>query len=202
MKVNGNVIRKKREELGMSLEDFASKVEVLSEIANGWENGDYCYLQNNNVTKIANVLHVSIDELIDNEGYEKSQVNSFNEVLQESISGKWMGKISDGYHTFDELYHHRAMLTIALCNLCPDRFWKSKKHHDGTMYDNMFIVGMNTEFGSATYHYDIDPYWDMFCCGEIPKAPVFDGHTPEDAINRIVRETEEIRNEKHLQSGL
>lgn len=100
-----------------------------------------------------------------------------------------IGDLSDGYHTFNELYHHRALLTASiinmLCKISPDSVWKSKKHDDGTMYDNMFIVGFNTPEGNATYHYDIDPYWDMFKCIEIDKAPEFDGHTPEDAINRI-----------------
>lgn len=42
--------------------------------------------------------------------------------------------------------------------------WKSLHHHDGTMYDGMFIVGIDTPAGPATYHYDVDPYWDMFPC--------------------------------------
>lgn len=53
------------------------------------------------------------------------------------------------------------------------------------MYDNMFIIGITTPDGNATYHYDIDPYWDMFRCKELDKAPEFDGHTPEVALERI-----------------
>ena len=53
------------------------------------------------------------------------------------------------------------------------------------MYDGMFICGINTPDGQATYHYDIDPYWDMFDVPELPKAPKFDGHTPAMAIERI-----------------
>ena len=30
------------------------------------------------------------------------------------------------------------------------------------MFDGMFIVGIDTPIGQATYHYDIDPYWDLF----------------------------------------
>lgn len=95
------------------------------------------------------------------------------------------GDTSDGYHTFDELYHHRAILFSVIVSCFKDKAWKSKKHFDGTMYDNMFIVGINTPKGPATYHYDIDPYWNMFDCKEIPNAPEWDGHTPTDAINRI-----------------
>ena len=95
------------------------------------------------------------------------------------------GNTSDGYHTFNELYHHRAILFSVIVSCFKDKAWKSKKHFDGTMYDGMFIVGINTPKGPATYHYDIDPYWKMFDCKEIPNAPEWDGHTPSDAINRI-----------------
>ena len=49
----------------------------------------------------------------------------------------------------------------------------------------MFIVGIETPEGQATYHYDIDPYWDLFRVKELEYAPKWDGHTPEQAINRI-----------------
>ena len=95
------------------------------------------------------------------------------------------GETSDGYHTFNELYHHRAVLFSVIVANYPDRAWKSKKHHDGTMYNGMFIVGIDTPDGQATYHYDIDPYWDMFKCRVLDNAPEWDGHTPAQAIERI-----------------
>ena len=55
------------------------------------------------------------------------------------------------------------------------------------MFDGMFIVGIETPDGQATYHYDLDPYWDMFDCRELERAPEWDGHTPADAIERIGR---------------
>ena len=95
------------------------------------------------------------------------------------------GDTSDGYHTFSELYHHRAVLFSVIVRDHADLAWKSRLHHDGTMYDGMFIVGIDTPDGQATYHYDIDPYWDMFECNELDRAPEWDGHTPDDAIARI-----------------
>lgn len=95
------------------------------------------------------------------------------------------GDTSDGYHTFNELYHHRAVLFSVICNEHHDIVWKSKKHHDGTMYDGMFIVGIDTPEGQATYHYDIDPYWNLFRVKELELAPEWDGHTPGEAIRRI-----------------
>lgn len=95
------------------------------------------------------------------------------------------GETSDGYHTFNELYHHRAVLFSVIVKAFPEKAWKARKHHDGTMYDGMFIVGIETPYGQATYHYDMEPYWDMFYCKEIECAPEWDGHTPEQAIARI-----------------
>lgn len=95
------------------------------------------------------------------------------------------GKLSDGYHTFNELYDHRAALLVALIHLLPNQSWKSKLHHDGTMYDNMFIVGIDLPDGQISYHYDIDPWWHRFKCKELACAPEWDGHEPNDVIARL-----------------
>lgn len=94
------------------------------------------------------------------------------------------GQISDGYHTFDELYYHRMMLFSVICNTYKDKAWKSWKHDDGTMYDDYFIVGIDTEEGQYTYHYHKDN-WDMFEVKELEYAPEWDGHKPSD-ITRLL----------------
>lgn len=53
------------------------------------------------------------------------------------------------------------------------------------MYDGMSIVGIDTPEGQATYHYDIDPYWNLFRVKELELAPEWDGHTSGEAIRRI-----------------
>ena len=107
--------------------------------------------------------------------------------LETSVFGRPVinGDTSDGYHTFNDLYHHRAILFSVIVSCFKDLAWKSKLHNDGTMYDGMFIVGIDTPAGPATYHYDIDPYWDKFDCQELDYAPEWDGHSPDDAIARI-----------------
>lgn len=95
------------------------------------------------------------------------------------------GDTSDGYHTFNELYHHRAVLFSVIVENFAARAWKSKLHADGTMYEGMFIVGIETPDGQATYHYDVEPYWNLFRCKEVDRAPEWDGHTPDQAIERI-----------------
>lgn len=94
------------------------------------------------------------------------------------------GNTSDGYHTFNELYHHRMVLFSVICNQNKEKAWKSKLHDDGTMYENYFIVGIKTEEGQYTYHYHLD-YWDLFNVKELEKAPAWDGHKPED-ITRLL----------------
>lgn len=123
------------------------------------------------------------------EGSKLDKADQYIERLENELAEyrrqKEDGTLSDGYHTFNELYHHRAVLFSVICNANPLMAWKSKKHHDGTMYDGMFIVGIETPDGQATYHYDMIPYWDMFNVKELFYAPEWDGHTPQDAIWRI-----------------
>lgn len=99
-------------------------------------------------------------------------------------NNKDIGEISDGYHTFNELYEHRRILFATLCHSVRHRAWKSKLHHDGTMYPDYFIVGIETSEGQATYHYHIK-YWGEFDVAEKTNAPEWDGHTPADALERI-----------------
>ncbi len=92
--------------------------------------------------------------------------------------------ISDGCHSFGELYTHRAMLFSVICHLNRSISWKSKFHDDGTMYEGYFIVGINTEEGQATYHYGVE-LWDLFDVLELERAPKYDGHNSTQAIQRI-----------------
>lgn len=107
-----------------------------------------------------------------------------------------IGDLSDGYHTFNELYQHRAILFSVICNMIPDKAWKSKLHDTGDMFEGMFIVGIETPDGQATYHYDVNPYWNIFKVKELEKAPKWDGHTPTDAINRIAKLPQPLRTPK------
>ncbi|MGI5848796.1 MAG: DUF3850 domain-containing protein [Christensenellales bacterium] len=127
---------------------------------------------------------------------------------QQERESRPIGEISDGYHTFNELYAHRAILFSVICNANPHIAWKSRAHHDGTMYDGMFIVGIETPNGQATYHYDIEPYWRYFSVPILYNAPKWDGHTPSDAINRLLHmgttfaaEQQEQENPKPLTEG-
>ena len=112
---------------------------------------------------------------------------SYQYVIQDMINRcENVGEISDGYHTFNELYDHRAALFAALCSYMKKDAWKSKYHEDGTMFDGMFIVGIQTKYGQITYHYDLDK-WDWFNVKELDHAPLFDGHNPNTVIRRLIK---------------
>ena len=94
------------------------------------------------------------------------------------------GNISDGYHTFNELYYHRMILFSVICNQNKLRAWKSQLHYDGTMYEDYFIVGIETDKGQATYHYHMKD-WEHFKVLELDRAPKWDGHTSNDVLERL-----------------
>lgn len=101
-----------------------------------------------------------------------------------------MGKVSDGFHTFDELYEHRIELFLALCrviNRTDDSrsVWKSRYHSDGTRFEGWFICGIGIVSGrQITYHMP-DRKWDDADFDIRMSAPEFDGHTAEDVLHRL-----------------
>ena len=117
--------------------------------------------------KLENLLNKNIKELKDNKLIKTEE-------------------LSDTYHTFGQLYHDRAILFAIILNSYKERAWKSKQHHDGTMFgepNEMFIVGVDTSEGQFTYHYHMK-YWDIYNVKEVEKAPEFDGHTYKN-IDRL-----------------
>lgn len=102
--------------------------------------------------------------------------------------GKDTGSISDGYHTFDELYEHRNILFLALCKGLRNDYpiWKSKLHSDGTSFPDMFVIGIEEEAGyQITYHLPMKFYDSAYYAKELERAPEWDGHTPADVLKRL-----------------
>jgi hypothetical protein len=97
--------------------------------------------------------------------------------------------ISDGYHTFGEIYRHRNALFVALMKAHPELSWYSALHNDGTMYNCMIIAGMDLPTGQVTYHMNDIPWFDTIRALGIrylERAPKYDGHTPDDVIDRLL----------------
>lgn len=98
------------------------------------------------------------------------------------------GQISDGYHTFDELYDHRITLYIALCKKLGghDWVWRTTTHSDGTEWDDWFILGINHLPGEQiTYHIPLKRWSETGFAETIDQAPTFDGHTSQDVLDRL-----------------
>jgi hypothetical protein len=99
-------------------------------------------------------------------------------------------QISDGYHTFDELYEHRIVLYITLCRVLQEEnvvnIWRSKLHSDGSSFGGWFILGIRQVKGQQiTYHLP-ESYWkECEFAQTLEKAPEFDGHNSQSVLKRL-----------------
>jgi hypothetical protein len=116
-----------------------------------------------------------------------------------------MGEVSDGYHTFNELYYYRMLYNAAFFNLLPKEWvHKSKRHHTGEecFGGGWFIVMANLPTGQVSNHYELKD-WDLFKVPEKEFADEWDGHTPQEAAERLHRylqqEHPEVDLEKEIQ---
>lgn len=101
------------------------------------------------------------------------------------------GNISDGYHTFNELYEYRLLYNAGMFNeLAKQGLYdvhKSKKHSDGTAPfgdGNWFIVQAELPTGQISNHYEMKD-WELFNVPEKEKANPYDGHTPQNVAKRL-----------------
>jgi hypothetical protein len=98
-----------------------------------------------------------------------------------------VGEVSDGYHTFNELYAHRCALFSALMKSHPTGSWKSLTHDDGSKFDGWFIAGMELPNGPISYHLPINQFWDkLHDIVELEKAPKWGGYTSNDVLLRLL----------------
>lgn len=109
----------------------------------------------------------------------------YRAITRQQDKGGDKGEISDGYHTFNELYEHRHILFLHALMANRNKAWRSKYHSDGKMMAGWFIAGLETELGQATYHLP-ERMWALFGgIKEVPTAPEWDGHTSDDVLVRI-----------------
>lgn len=96
--------------------------------------------------------------------------------------------VSDGFHTFGELYEHRIILFACLSLVVRERLesWVSKLHHDGTGYEGWFIGGIRLPTGDITYHMPME-HWDLLAehAQVLERGKPWDGHTSEDVLKRL-----------------
>lgn len=99
--------------------------------------------------------------------------------------------VSDGYHTFGELYQHRCLLFAwvisaigANIEAYRDLIFKTRKNREGAEWVGWFIAGINMPEGQITYHLPI-AMWDLVHAQEIERNDRYDGHTSDDVVKRI-----------------
>lgn len=118
---------------------------------------------------------------------EQKEVLEFAEVKLGKAS-----QISDGYHTFEQVYIYRMLYNAGMISLLDNnqlgiRIEKSKRHHDGELCfgGGYFIVTISGPYGQISNHYKLE-HWDLFACREVetPSEP-WDGHTPDIAEERL-----------------
>ena len=117
---------------------------------------------------------------------ELLMANATIEVLTKALQD---GELSDGYHTHNELYEHRMCLTAhAVLGWIAAGYQvvKSWQHSDGELCfgGGWFIVVAKLPTGWISYHYQ-EQHWDLFDVDDVEKAPEWDGHQPEDVIQRL-----------------
>jgi hypothetical protein len=101
-----------------------------------------------------------------------------------SIEGG-VGEVSDGFHSFNDLYAHRHALFIALMYCNPELSYRTRRHADGTEWSGWFLAVMNLPNGQVSYHFP-ESYWDQL--DGIPiveQSPSYDGHTSQDVLDRL-----------------
>ena len=99
-------------------------------------------------------------------------------------------QISDGYHTFAELYEHRHALMLAFMHAKPTMCWFSRRHSDGELpfgSKGWFIAGAELPAGAITYHLPTRLLCVARATGatELTAGKPWDGHTANDVVTRL-----------------
>ena len=118
--------------------------------------------------------------------YSKSKAESILAAAEPHLRKKWAEEASDGYHTFAELYEYRMLYNALAANSMPERSIKSWRNSDGELCfgGGWFVVFIDLPTGQISNHYEAKD-WDLFHIPEAETAPVWDGHTPQQAAERL-----------------
>ena len=105
--------------------------------------------------------------------------------------------VSDGYHTFGELYEYRLVYNALWFNSLSKHFnkngvvnpynvHKSERHNGGEKCfgGGWFIVMAQLPTGQVSNHYEMK-YWNYFDIPIQQRADRWDGHTPQEALERM-----------------
>lgn len=116
--------------------------------------------------------------------YIQSLINRVDEDVR--------GKLSDGYHTYDDLYAHRAALWkvlikhLLISGINGIKVYKCLNHYDGTKYPGWFLSLVVLPSGEQlSYHLPMEEFKST-CGVSCKNSPVkFDGHSSKDVLKRL-----------------
>jgi len=105
--------------------------------------------------------------------------------MEDNATQQNKGSISDGYHTFDELYEHRNLLFINLCMTTQFPIWW-KIDEDCKDYFCLYLD--TSDFGQISYHLPIKylKFVKMNCLHKV-ESREWDGHTSIDVAKRLYK---------------
>lgn len=151
-----------------------------------WDSdNDYVlyYLDNCDIIKVEDILYKI--------GCPEDNIPAIQDKTTVETMEEDKGNISDGYHTFNELYEYRLLYNASMFNEFAKQglydVHKSKLHSDGTIPfgdENWFIVQAELPTGQISNHYEMKD-WDLFQVPIKEKANPYDGHTPHDVTKRL-----------------
>jgi len=104
-----------------------------------------------------------------------------------------MGSLSDGYHTFDELYDHRNLLFINLCIEKMREYSQGEEWVDNCTWwkfdpntKGWFILTLEKEKGRQISYHIQEKYLPLVKAAKIPNKEIaFDGHNSKDVLVRL-----------------
>lgn len=179
---HGNDIMKEDTE---EAEDVVIEEVIEEEVGNEF-TGNAVILEekpdiNGNIMRSVKVVKISEDTLDITEEELKKDYDF------EKTSGDGH-QLADDYHTMSELYFHRMLLFVTTLKLAKEKgyeLYRSKLHHDGSMFEGYFIVGVFTPEGQYAYHYNLK-YWNYFnFVDEWDRGPEWDGSKAND-LHRLL----------------
>ena len=119
-----------------------------------------------------------------------------NKEIQEGVNGRNIDTnvISDTHHNFGELYEHRIILYLTMLKhmqMSHEQVYNivwSDTHHDGVKWDGWLLVTCTNASNGEQISYHIEekykPLLNSFKF--VTRSPLWDGHTSEDVLDRLV----------------
>jgi hypothetical protein len=123
----------------------------------------------------------------------ENEINKLIEALTKAKRVK-TSKLSDGYHTFCELYDHRNCLFMLLCRMFKDNetiVWRTKYDSENRYMKGWFILGLeytiptSAEVKQITYHLP-QKFWNKCSFATIIDKSKWNGHTKEDVLKNLI----------------